>query len=75
MSGQRKKGKGKGKDTEGDVAGAFAVDFSMEKGKDIYIPGSFWGLAGDGAILAERRCASVRRCCDADYARTQRHRR
>ena len=21
----------------------------MEKGKDIYIPGSFWGLAGDGA--------------------------
>ena len=42
MSGQRKKGKGKGKDKEGDVAGAFAVDFSMEKGKDIYIPGSFW---------------------------------
>ena len=51
MSGQRKKGKGKGKgkDKEDDGAGAFAVDFSKEKGKDIYIPGSFWGLAGDGA--------------------------
>ena len=51
MSGQRKKGKGKGKgkDKEDDGAGAFAVDFSKEKGEDIYIPGSFWGLAGDGA--------------------------
>ena len=26
------------------------MDFGLlEKGKDIYIPGSFWGLAGDGA--------------------------
>ena len=25
------------------------MDFSQEKGKGIYIPGSFWGLAGDGA--------------------------
>ena len=25
------------------------MDFGQEKGKDIYIPGSFWGLAGDGA--------------------------
>ena len=51
MSGQRKKGKGKGKgkDKEDDGAGAFSVDFGQEKGKDIYIPGSFWGLAGDDA--------------------------
>ena len=52
MSGQRKKGKGKAsksKDKEDDGAGAFAVDFSKEEGKDIYIPGRFWGLADDGA--------------------------
>ena len=49
MSGKNKKGKGKSKDQENDGAGAFSVDFGQEKGKDIYIPGSFWGLAGDGA--------------------------
>ena len=49
MSGKNKKGKGRSKDQENDGAGAFSVDFGQEKGKDIYIPGSFWGLAGDGA--------------------------
>ena len=44
MSGNRKKGKGKGSEKDQGDKSAFAVDLSKEKGKTIYIPGSFWGL-------------------------------
>ena len=52
MSGKNKKGKGKSKDQENDGAGAFSVDFGQEKGKDIYIPGSFFGALHRYALLA-----------------------
>ena len=44
MSGNRKKGKGKGSEKDQGDTSAFQVDLSQEKGKTIYIPGSFWGL-------------------------------
>ena len=44
MSGNRKKGKGKGSEKDQGDKSAFQVDLSKEKGKTIYIPGSFWGL-------------------------------
>ena len=50
MSGKNKKGKGKSKDQENDGTGASSVDFGKERGKGIYIPGSFWCLAGDVGI-------------------------
>ena len=44
MSGNRKNGKGKGREKDQGDTSAFQVDLSREKGKTIYIPGSFWGL-------------------------------
>ena len=44
MSGNRKKGKGKGSEKDQGDKSAFQVDLSKEKGETIYIPGSFWGL-------------------------------
>ena len=44
MSGNRKNGKGKGREKDQGDTRAFQVDLSREKGKTIYIPGSFWGL-------------------------------
>ena len=44
MSGNRKNGKGKGREKDQGDTSAFQVDLSKEKGKTIYIPGSFWGL-------------------------------
>ena len=44
MSGNRKNGKGKGREKDQGDTSAFQVDLSREKGKIIYIPGSFWGL-------------------------------
>ena len=76
MSGQRKKGKGKGKDKEDDVAGAFAVDFSMEKGKGIY---SRWaarktakyseleGYAVSRRPLRSTSCRALPRGCFSDF--------
>ena len=44
MSGNRKNSKGKGREKDQGDTSAFQVDLSREKGKAIYIPGSFWGL-------------------------------
>ena len=44
MSGNCKKGKGKGREKDQGDKSAFQVDLNTEKGKTIYIPGSFWGL-------------------------------
>ena len=48
MSGNRKKGKGKGSEKDQGDKSAFQVDLSKEKGETTYIPGSFWGLKDDG---------------------------
>ena len=47
MSGKGKKSKGKGKGKDKATENAFTVDLTKQKGREVFIPGSFWGLSGE----------------------------
>ena len=68
MSGNRKNGKGKGREKDQGDTSAFQVDLSREKGKTIYIPGSFWGLKDADAekLLSLLATSAARRLVDMD---------